>query len=108
MEGKMFIDGDFDSGKGDCKYHCLPTCHLAQVGPEWVYGCTHKAWPQNRAGDFVPIVECMGEKKQCELIKTKHLKRYIGGLKRSITCKEKKLEIVRDKLNENLLLLSSP
>ena len=76
----FFIDGDFDSGKGDCKYHCSPTCHPAQVGPEWKHGCTHKAWPGNRVGDFVPIVECGGLIAKCDLKQTKLLVAYRRGL----------------------------
>jgi len=63
-----FIDGDFPSGKGDCEYHCSPTCHPAQIGPEWQYGCLHPGWPQNQAGDFCPIVTCGGEKSKCEAL----------------------------------------
>jgi len=65
----IFIDGDFNTDT-PCKYHCSPSCHPAQVGPEWVYGCTHKAWPQNKAGDFVPIVQCDGIQSKCEIPKT--------------------------------------
>lgn len=76
----IHIDGDFPTGKG-CEHHCSPTCHPAQVGPEWVYGCTHPAWPHNRNGDFVPIVDCGGDPAKCDLCRrTKHLGRYIVGL----------------------------
>jgi hypothetical protein len=61
-----FIDGDFPT-KRQCKYHCSPTCHPAQISPKWVYGCTHPSWPQNKAHDFVPIVKCGGRYKKCEL-----------------------------------------
>ena len=66
VAGVIFIDGDFPSGK-PCKYHCSPTCHPAQIGPEWLYGCLHIAWPQNQARDFVPIVDCEGNIKKCEI-----------------------------------------
>lgn len=36
MKG-FHIDGDFPTGK-ECEHHCSPSCHPAQVGPEWVYG----------------------------------------------------------------------
>lgn len=65
--GAAFIDGDFKTGKGDCKHHCSPTCHPAQIGPKWKYGCLHPKWPQNKAGDFCPIVDCGGLKEKCEL-----------------------------------------
>ena len=63
----IFIDGDFPTGK-QCKYHCSPTCHPAQVDyNEWHYGCLHKAWPANRVGDFCPIVKCDGDPAKCEI-----------------------------------------
>ena len=78
------VDGDFKTRKGDCEYHCSPTCHPAQVGPEWLYGCLHKAWPGNREGDFCPIVDCDGEKSKCKLRSAPFVGRYKGGLKRRI------------------------
>ena len=63
----VFIDGDFPSEKGDCKHHCLPFCHPAQVGPEWVYGCLHPIWPANQEGDFCPIMNCNGESSKCKI-----------------------------------------
>lgn len=104
-----FIDGDFKTNMGDCKYHCSPTCHPCQVDPnKWHYGCTHKAWPQNKYSDFVPFVECGGIKKQCELKNyPKLIGRYQGGLVRSRNYIKKKLaakqilldEIIELKLN---------
>lgn len=73
----IHIDGDFKTGK-ECSFHCSPSCHFAQTGPDWKYGCLHKAWPTNQAGDFVPIVECDGDPAKCE-IPAKLLKRYIVG-----------------------------
>jgi len=87
--GSGYIDGDFPSGK-PCKYHCLPTCHPAQIGPEWVYGCTHKAWPANRERDFPPIVGCGGDQKKCE-IPEKIIKRIINGKTQRIKNAEKKI-----------------
>lgn len=81
---QFFIDGDFPSRKGDCPYHCSPTCHPAQIGPDWEYGCTHKAWPANRYGDFVPIVFCGGEKSKCELKGKKFVAHYLRGKNLSI------------------------
>ena len=63
----LFIDGNFVTNLGNCKYHCSPTCHPAQTGPEWKYGCLHMAWPQNREGDFPPIVECDGKIENCDI-----------------------------------------
>jgi len=77
-----FIDGDFATDT-PCKYHCSPSCHPAQIGPEWQYGCTHKAWPQNRAGDFVPIVHCDGAVSKCE-IPIKLFKNRLNGLHRRV------------------------
>lgn len=96
----IFIDGDFDSGKGNCRHHCSPTCHPAQVGPDWKYGCRHEAWPQNKNCDFVPIVECGGNTKKCELVKMKWLWRYIGGLTRKKLNLEKKLRDIQSKIDE--------
>ena len=63
----IFLDGDFPSEMGDCKHHCSPTCHPAQIGPEWQYGCLHPAWPQNQARDFCPMVKCEGQESKCEI-----------------------------------------
>lgn len=62
-----FIDGDFSTGK-QCKHHCSPTCHPGQTGPEWRYGCLHPGFPDNKQGDFCPLVDCGGEYSKCELI----------------------------------------
>lgn len=80
----MFLDGDFDSKKGNCPHHCSPTCHPAQTGPDRKYGCRHPAWPQNKHGDFVPIVECAGIKNDCDLAKSKFLKPWKNGITRRI------------------------
>lgn len=72
-----YVDGDFKTGK-ECAFHCSPSCHPLQTGPDWKYGCLHKAWPSNKAGDYVPIVKCDGDPAQCE-IPAKLLKRYIVG-----------------------------
>lgn len=100
-EVNFFIDGDFKTEMGDCKYHCCPTCHPGQIGPEWHYGCTHKAWPQNKYGDFMPFVECGGIKANCELKQyPKFTGRYRGGLRRSIGYVQKKLFEKQAKLDE--------
>lgn len=102
----IFIDGDFPTGK-KCKYHCSPTCHPGQIGPDWKYGCTHKAWPQNKYGDFVPLVECDGEPERCELKRNKKLiGRYKGGLTRSINYIQKKLKDKQKLLDEINELIS--
>jgi len=62
----IFIESDTATNKA-CKYHCCPSCHPMQTGPVTVYGCKHKAWPCNRNGDFVPIVECGGNPAECEI-----------------------------------------
>ena len=90
----IYIDGDFDSEIGNCTHHCSPTCHPAQIGPEWVYGCRHKAWPQNRHGDFVPIVDCNGDIEKCELKNPRcsyFLGKYKSGLTRRINNARRKL-----------------
>ena len=86
-----FIDGDFPTGKG-CKYHCYPTCHPTQTGPDRKYGCTHPAWPQNRARDFVPIVDCGGDTNKCEVIRARCWRYYKGGLTRRLSNAENRVE----------------
>lgn len=93
----IFIDGDFPSGQG-CKYHCSPTCHPGQIGPEWHYGCTHKAWPQNRF-DFCPFVECGGQVAKCE-IPERFLKNIIRGKRRQITNVLEKIARVEEEISE--------
>ena len=66
MQRVLFIDGNFPTNK-ECKYHCSPTCHPGQIGPEWKYGCLHPSWSQNKEGDFCPFVECGGHKSKCEI-----------------------------------------
>lgn len=63
----IHIDGDYRVPGSKCVYHCSPTCHPAQTGPDWVYGCTHIAWPQNGDGDFCPIVTCGGDPNKCSI-----------------------------------------
>lgn len=95
----IFIEGDFPSGK-DCKFHCSPTCHPAQVGPEWQYGCTHKAWPQNRCGDFVPLVKCDGDLSKCELKRTKFVTYYRRGKVNALNHAKKKVERLTAEISE--------
>ena len=95
----LYIDGDFPTDT-KCKYHCSPSCHPCQVGPEWVYGCTHPAWPANRCGDFCPIVECGGDPDKCDMRGMKFVGRYVGGLKRRISTVEKKAKIFSRQLEE--------
>lgn len=92
----FFIDGDFKTDMGDCEFHCFPTCHPGQIGPEWHYGCTHKAWPQNKYGDFVPFVDCGGEKSKCEL-KLPKFKKFIGRFKqgKSLSLRYAKEKVTR-------------
>jgi len=97
----IFIDGDFKTGMGNCKYHCSPTCHPGQVGPDkWHYGCLHKAFPSNRYGDFCPFVECEGDKNKCELKGKKFIGRYRGGLKRKLNNALAKVKIYEEMLAE--------
>ena len=65
---RIHIDGDFPTGKA-CEHHCSPSCHPAQVGPDWKYGCLHPAWPQNQERDFCAIVTCGGDPAKCEVPK---------------------------------------
>jgi hypothetical protein len=90
-----FIDGDFKTEMGDCEFHCSPTCHPGQIGPGWHYGCTHKAWPQNKYGDFVPFVECGGLIEKCEF-KEKRYKKFIGRYKQG---KSNSLNYTKAKVN---------
>ena len=80
---EIYIERDIKT-KSECGFLCFPTCHPAQTGPEMVYGCLHKAWPQNRRHDFPPIVECGGKKEDCE-IPLKMLKRAMVGVKSGMT-----------------------
>lgn len=97
-EGSMIIvDGDFPSEKGECAFHCSPTCHPAQVGPEWVYGCLHPAWPSNKERDFCPIVKCDGVYGKCEVPK-KFLGAWRGGLVRRQNNLKEKLADIEEQL----------
>jgi hypothetical protein len=99
--GDIMIDEDFKSGLGDCKFHCFPTCHPAQIGPDAIYGCLHKAWPANRNGDFVPIVNCGGHKDHCDLLMAgRLLSRYRGGLTRRIKTMECKLNVLKEEMQQ--------
>jgi hypothetical protein len=103
MKEIFFIDGDFKTGMGGCKFHCSPTCHPGQIGPEWHYGCTYKAWPQNKYGDFVPFVECNGSISKCEL-RGKIYKKFIGrfrqGKSNSLNHTKAKVKRLEDEINE--------
>ena len=88
---ELNIDGYFKVKGSACKYYCSPSCHPAQVGPEWVYGCTHKAWPSNRDGDFCPIVDCEGDQAKCS-IPDKLLWRMVSGRKTRIKHAREKIE----------------
>lgn len=103
MSGVLYIDGDFASNMGTCQFHCSPTCHPGQVDPKkWHYGCKHKAWPQNKMGDFVPFVECDGQPEKCELPSI-FASRYKQGktlslkyAKAKVAKLEKELEIINN------------
>jgi hypothetical protein len=100
---QIFIDGDFPSGE-KCKFHCWPSCHPMQVGPEDVFGCTHKAWPANQYGDFCPIVKCGGEIAKCEvtdeMLASLERQKYdaLSKLKRRSLIEErtKELEVIQE------------
>lgn len=98
MDG-IFIDGDFDTDT-ECKHHCSPTCHPGQIGPDWQYGCRHIAWPQNKARDFVPFVQCGGDIKKCDMKDTKFYIYYKRGLKARITNTENKLKKLKKEFLE--------
>lgn len=97
--GIIFIDGDFPTGK-ECEYHCSPTCHPGQIGPDWKYGCTHKAWPSNKYGDFVPFVECGGDPAKCELQNKKFTSYYRRGKVQSLNYTKKKAERLEKEIEE--------
>jgi len=97
----MFIDGDFPT-KTDCIYHCSPTCHPGQIDADnWKYGCTHIAWPSNKARDFVPFVDCEGNKEKCDLKDTK----FYGYYKRGLTARLRNCNKKLDKLYKETLEL---
>ena len=96
MENQIFFDGDFKTSKtGKCEFHCWPSCHPAQIGPRDVFGCTHRAWPMNRYGDFVPIVDCGGDILICEFKTNKGGKKWAGHWKSGLT---RRLNFARQKL----------
>lgn len=64
-----FIDGDFPVDGVECEHYCSPTCHPAQTGPTWKYGCRHPKHPGYSKYSFVPIVECDGKLNKCEIKK---------------------------------------
>ena len=103
--GAIFFDGDFPTGK-PCKYHCCPTCHPAQVSEEWMYGCTHPIWPSNKIRDFVPIVECSGLLKKCQIPK-KFLDRAITGRKTRIHNLLAKAKAYKDEIKDYEKFLKS-
>ena len=76
---------------GKCRHHCSPSCHPAQTGPDWKYGCLHKAWPQNRYGDFCPIVDCMANPAFCEIPRIR-LSYFMRGRRTRIKNAKAKLE----------------
>ena len=92
----IFIEGDFPTGK-PCEHHCAPTCHplYRMFGGDHIYGCLHEAWPQNKVGDFCPIVRCNGEFSACE-IPVKMLKSMKNGLRRRIKNAWKKMDKCKD------------
>lgn len=100
----VFIDGDFPSGKGDCEHHCSPTCHPGQVNfDKWMYGCLHKAWPQNKYGDFCPLVDCDGKISKCEFKKPsakKMVSYYLRGKKLSLKYVKEKMERLTKEIEE--------
>ena len=104
-KNEIFLDADFQSGCGNCKYHCSPSCHPAKVGPDWKYGCTHQAWPSNKYGDFVPIVDCGGDTSKCELKDTKIAGYYLRGKKQSFNYTAAKLSRLDDEINEFKILI---
>ena len=108
MSMQVFVEGDFPTGK-QCKYHCCPSCHPAQIGPETVYGCTSKAWTINREGDFCPIVQCGGNPDKCTL-KDKRFNKMIGnyksGLTRSLNTATEKVKRLKKELGELKELLN--
>ena len=66
---------------------------------DWKYGCTHKAWPQNRFGDLVPIVQCGGDVGKCQ-IEPKRIKNMINGKRRKIANAMRKIVVIRHEIIE--------
>lgn len=64
----VFVEGDFDVEGAECPYFCSPTCHPAQTGPKWKYGCSNEKHPRHDPRGFVPIVQCEGNLSKCELL----------------------------------------
>jgi len=102
----LLFDRDFNSGIGECLYHCRPTCHPAQIDEnDWKYGCKHPAWPANQVRDFVPIVSCGGAYNKCE-VPEKFISSQVGGKTRSINHLERKIKEKRKELSELMELRS--
>ena len=94
------IDGDRRVKDAECPYYCSPSCHPMQTGPDWKYGCTHKAWPANRrGGDFVPIVECGGKQEKCE-IPAQFIRNMKNGLRQRVRNARAKIEKYEKQITE--------
>lgn len=92
----IFIDGDFPV-EGKCEYFRSPSCHPAQIGDEWVYGCLNENHPSYDPGDFCPIVNCKGDKNNCE-IKEEPMSEF----KTSLSLSEKAAELIAESQNYEL------
>jgi hypothetical protein len=64
----------------------------------------HKAWPQNKEGDFCPFVECDGNPEKCEIPK-KFIKNMLCGKRRKISNALRKIETTGKEINELEALL---
>lgn len=98
----IHVDGNFKTDMGNCKFHCSPSCHPGQVDlDKWHYGCTHKAWPANKYGDFCPLVDCEGQIEKCELkVHKKLIGRYKQGKSLSLRYSKEKVERLEKDLHE--------
>lgn len=102
----IHIDGDFPTG-AQCQYHCTPTIHPGQIRLPLQQACTHKAWPQNKDGDFPPFVKCKGLYAKCE-IPVKFVRRAMSGQKRRLGNLQEKIEITKREIAELQLLGKKP
>ncbi len=98
-EGEIHIGGNFPVKGAECRHYCNPTCHPAQIGDGWVYGCLHAAWPQNKYDDFCPIVQCGGEISKCEILE-KLIRRMMAGWKQRVKNACTKIEGFEQEIEE--------
>jgi len=82
----------------ECPKYRQPSCHPLNVGDGDIFVCKHRAWPQNRARDFSPVVECGGSFKRCEVVTSKAWRHYKSGLTQRRNNAHKRLNRIENEL----------